>query len=94
MVDDGRFAGAPTAETSSLAEYLQRCERYFILETLERQGWQIGTSARLLEISRKSLWETHAAARHHGARFAGASDALIALQPPAAPACRALPLRA
>ena len=27
------------------------------LETLERHGWQIGTSAEALAISRKSLWE-------------------------------------
>ncbi|MDD1749851.1 MAG: sigma-54 dependent transcriptional regulator [Methanothrix sp.] len=42
---------------STLADYLQRCERYFILETLERHGWQIGASAKVLGISRKSLWE-------------------------------------
>ncbi len=40
-----------------LADYLQRCERYFILETLERHGWQIGECARALGISRKNLWE-------------------------------------
>ena len=55
----------PAAETtavavegdSTLGDYLKRCERYFILETLERHGWQIGASARALGISRKSLWE-------------------------------------
>jgi DNA-binding NtrC family response regulator len=40
-----------------LSDYLQRCERYFILETLERHGWQIGATARVLGISRKNLWE-------------------------------------
>ena len=51
------------AGDSTLGEYLQRCERYFILETLERHGWQIGATARALGISRKSLWERM---RRHG----------------------------
>ena len=42
---------------STLADYLQGCERYFITETLERHGWQIGATARALAISRKNLWE-------------------------------------
>lgn len=45
------------AGESTLGEYLQRCERYFILETLDRHGWQIGNTANALAISRKSLWE-------------------------------------
>ena len=51
------LAAMPEEGDSTLTEYLQRCERYFILETLERHGWQIGTTARALAISRKSLWE-------------------------------------
>jgi DNA-binding NtrC family response regulator len=47
----------PEEGDSTLADYLQRCERYFILETLERHGWQIGATAKVLAISRKSLWE-------------------------------------
>ena len=47
----------PSREMRSLGDYLQRCERYFILETLDRHGWQIGATARVLGISRKSLWE-------------------------------------
>ena len=42
---------------ATLSDYLERCERYFILETLNRHGWQIGATARVLGISRKSLWE-------------------------------------
>jgi DNA-binding NtrC family response regulator len=53
----GDPVAAPVEGDSTLSAYLQRCERYFILETLERHGWQIGTSARVLGISRKSLWE-------------------------------------
>ena len=47
----------PEDGDAALADYLQRCERYFIVETLERHGWQIGETARVLAISRKSLWE-------------------------------------
>jgi DNA-binding NtrC family response regulator len=53
----GDAVAVPVEGDSTLSDYLQRCERYFILETLERHGWQIGTSARVLGISRKSLWE-------------------------------------
>jgi transcriptional regulator with PAS, ATPase and Fis domain len=42
---------------ATLSDYLERCERYFILETLDRHGWQIGATAKVLGISRKSLWE-------------------------------------
>ena len=41
----------------TLGDYLQRCERYFLVETLDRHGWQIGASAKALAISRKNLWE-------------------------------------
>lgn len=54
---DGQHASPTDERDLSLADYLQRCERYFILETLERHGWQIGETARALGISRKSLWE-------------------------------------
>ncbi len=50
-------SAVPEPGDSALNDYLQRCERYFILETLERHGWQIGTTAKVLAISRKSLWE-------------------------------------
>jgi len=41
----------------TLADYLQRSERYFLIETLDRHGWQIGASAKALAVSRKNLWE-------------------------------------
>jgi transcriptional regulator with PAS, ATPase and Fis domain len=53
----GESSAVPVEGDSTLSDYLQRCERYFILETLERHGWQIGASARVLGISRKNLWE-------------------------------------
>jgi len=54
----GSDASAVVVEgDATLADYLQRCERYFIVETLNRCGWQIGATANVLAISRKSLWE-------------------------------------
>ena len=53
----GDVAATPEEGDSTLVDYLQRCERYFISETLERHGWQIGTTAKALAISRKNLWE-------------------------------------
>ena len=44
-------------DTMSLNDYLQRCERHYILEVLDRQGWQMNRSAVALGISRKNLWE-------------------------------------
>jgi DNA-binding NtrC family response regulator len=41
----------------SLGEYLQACERTYLLRTLARNGGHITTSAAELGISRKNLWE-------------------------------------
>jgi DNA-binding NtrC family response regulator len=41
----------------SLNDYLQRCERHYILEVLDQQGWQMNRTAVALGISRKNLWE-------------------------------------
>jgi DNA-binding NtrC family response regulator len=40
-----------------LADYLQRCEREYVVRALERHGWQINDTAVALGISRKNLWE-------------------------------------
>jgi len=45
------------ATSLTLADYLQRCERHYLLEALETRGWQIGQTAAALGISRKNLWE-------------------------------------
>jgi len=50
---DGEADGSPMV----LADYLQRCERHYILEALKKRGWQINETAIALGISRKSLWE-------------------------------------
>lgn len=47
----------------SLGEYLQACERGYLLRALERNNRQIGSSAADLGISRKNLWEKM---RKHG----------------------------
>jgi len=44
-------------EMMSLNDYLQRCERHYILEALDQQGWQMNRTAVALGISRKNLWE-------------------------------------
>ena len=44
-------------EMMSLTDYLQRCERHYILEALDQQGWQMNRTAVALGISRKNLWE-------------------------------------
>jgi integrase len=53
----GESSTVPVEGDAALGDSLQRCERYFIPETLERHGWQIGATARALGISRKGLWE-------------------------------------
>lgn len=44
-------------DSMSLNDYLQRCERHYILEVLDQQGWQMNRTAVALGISRKNLWE-------------------------------------
>lgn len=48
---------AKERDDAALADYLQRCERYFIPKTLERLGSQSGTIGKVLAISRESLRE-------------------------------------
>jgi DNA-binding NtrC family response regulator len=42
---------------STLRDYLNECERDYILCALEACAWQIGSCADTLGISRKNLWE-------------------------------------
>jgi DNA-binding NtrC family response regulator len=59
LFEDRLGEAAPEAEelTPSLVDYLHRCERDYIVRTLERHGWQINDTAMALGISRKNLWE-------------------------------------
>jgi len=41
----------------SLSEYLQSCERSYLLRALQGNNYRIGASATDLGISRKNLWE-------------------------------------
>ena len=43
--------------TGTLSEFLQSCEREFVVRALEGHGWQIHETATALGISRKNLWE-------------------------------------
>jgi DNA-binding NtrC family response regulator len=51
----------PDAETireaGTLIEFLQRCEREYVVRALNCHGWQIHETATALGISRKNLWE-------------------------------------
>ena len=59
LFEDRAPEAAVTAgvDTMSLNDYLQRCERHYILEVLDQQGWQMNRTASALGISRKNLWE-------------------------------------
>jgi len=48
---------AAAAVSGNLNQYLQECERRYIIATLEQQEWQIIRTAEVLGISRKNLWE-------------------------------------
>ena len=50
-------SSATEPSTVSLESYLRQQERAFVLQTLERYGWQMGQTAAALGISRKNLWE-------------------------------------
>jgi DNA-binding NtrC family response regulator len=47
----------PTTGAVNLARYLEECEASYILQTLQREQWQVGRAAQALGISRKNLWE-------------------------------------
>jgi two-component system nitrogen regulation response regulator GlnG len=44
-------------EVGTLIEFLQRCEREYLVRALNGHGWQINETATALGISRKNLWE-------------------------------------
>jgi DNA-binding NtrC family response regulator len=48
------LAAVPEAD---LNQYLQACERRYIVNTLDRHQWHMGNTAAALGISRKNLWE-------------------------------------
>lgn len=65
--DQNRVTKVDT-EPTELRAYLERCERIYILETLEIHGWRMSETAENLRISRKNLWEKM---RKYGIRNAG-----------------------
>ncbi|NTV97219.1 MAG: hypothetical protein HGA75_17695 [Thiobacillus sp.] len=48
---------APWQPNAKLGDYLNECERAYIRQTLDEQGWHIQETAERLGISRKGLWE-------------------------------------
>ena len=45
------------SEAGTLIEFLQRCEREYLVRALKSHDWQIYETATALGISRKNLWE-------------------------------------
>jgi DNA-binding NtrC family response regulator len=57
LFEDGLPAPAVPAPDADLSQYLQSCERRYIISALDRHGWRMGDTALALGISRKNLWE-------------------------------------
>ncbi|HEX8012804.1 MAG TPA: sigma-54 dependent transcriptional regulator [Casimicrobiaceae bacterium] len=60
LFDDETAPGktGPEAQApNSLGEYLEACEREYLVKELARHEWQMGTTAQAIGISRKNLWE-------------------------------------
>ncbi len=55
--DESAVSAAAPASTKDLNQYLQECERNYILLALEAQEWHLTHTAESLGISRKNLWE-------------------------------------
>jgi DNA-binding NtrC family response regulator len=59
LLEDRLGAAAPPEPPAeaSLADYLQLCERQYVVAALERHGGHVQATATALGISRKNLWE-------------------------------------
>jgi DNA-binding NtrC family response regulator len=57
LFEDGLPAPTVPAPDADLSQYLQSCERRYIINALNRHGWRMGDTALALGISRKNLWE-------------------------------------
>lgn len=58
LFEDGLLPPSLTAVSEAdLNQYLQTCERRYIVNTLDRHQWHMGNTAAALGISRKNLWE-------------------------------------
>ncbi len=55
--DESAVDSASPASTKDLNQYLQECERSYILLALDAQEWHLTHTAESLGISRKNLWE-------------------------------------
>jgi len=57
LFEDGLPAPTVPAPDADLSQYLQSCERRYIINALNRHAWRMGDTALALGISRKNLWE-------------------------------------
>ncbi len=57
LFEDGLLAPAAAEPDADLSQYLQSCERRYIVNALNRHDWHMGNTALALGISRKNLWE-------------------------------------
>ncbi len=58
LFDDGEAnARPPNTPDRTLGQYLEECEKSYLLKELTRNDWHMGHTARAIGISRKNLWE-------------------------------------
>ena len=57
LFDPPVAATEPQSAGGNLRDYLNECERDFIVRALDTSQWQIQACADVLGISRKTLWE-------------------------------------
>lgn len=57
LFDDGGPARQDAPLARNLGDYLDDCERAYLLRELARHEWHMGHTAKAIGISRKGLWE-------------------------------------
>ncbi len=57
LFEEALLAPGLAPPEGDLSQYLQACERRYIANALDAQGWHMGNTALALGISRKNLWE-------------------------------------
>jgi DNA-binding NtrC family response regulator len=57
LFEEGLIAPCAAMPDADLSQYLQTCERRYIMNALNNHEWHMGQTALALGISRKNLWE-------------------------------------
>ena len=57
LFEEGLVVPCAAVPEADLSQYLQVCERRYIVNALNNHDWHMGQTARALGISRKNLWE-------------------------------------